>query len=714
MSTPSAVWARRFVWIVLGAITLVVLVVMSGSIVGLRPQDGFPFFTADLTAPQLFAANTPTGGDMGAHVLLPRLLADSLLPSGRIMGWTNDWYAGFPVLYFYFPLPSLAIVVLDVLLPYGVAFKLVTVAGLLALPAAGYYFTRSMGFSKMVSTLAALTGTGFLFMESFSIFGANIKSTLAGEFAFSWSFALSLVYLGLVVKATREGKRFSMAAAVVLALTALAHVVTTIVVVVVSLPLLVRRNAPRLLVTAWGVGFALSAFWALPLAVRVFGGYTTDMGWQPIERFFGERDAVFASEFVPIMALGAVGLVWSFLRRYDVVSAVWLTLAPVIAFWVIAQVEFTPLYNARLLPYWYYGLFLFAGIGVGLAITELGRWLPARLMTERWVAGLAAFMILAVIVTGIHDLPGWSKWNYEGYEGKEKYPELEALMGAVDELPDGRVMWEANGTMNQYGTPMALMLFPYWTEGSHPSMEGLYFESSLTTPFHFLNASEVSRSPSNPVRGLQYRPMDFDRAVPHLDLFGVDYYVAFTDSARGSADADGLERIVEAAPWTVYQLPETSLVEVATNVPAVYDGEASFKEVALAWYDDVDGLDHWIVEDGPDDWPRFTDLEGPYDLGTSLPGGTVSNVVVEDHKVSFTTDAVGVPHLVKISQFPNWTVSGAEGPFAAAPSLMIVVPTQEDVELVFARTGDEIFGILLTLGALGFAGYLLWRRRTAA
>jgi hypothetical protein len=136
--------------------------------------------------------------------------------------------------------------------------------------------------------------------------------------------------------------------------------------------------------------------------------------------------------------------------------------------------------------------------------------------------------------------------------------------------------------------------------------------------------------------------------------------------------------------------------------------------VALAWYDDVDGLDHWIVEDGPDDWPRFADLEGPYDLGTSLPGGTVSNVVVEDHKVSFTTDAVGVPHLVKISQFPNWTVSGAEGPFAAAPSLMIVVPTQEDVELVFARTGDEIFGILLTLGALGFAGYLLWRRRTAA
>src|SRR5690606_40849791 len=65
-----------------------------------------------------------------------------------------------------------------------------------------------------------------------------------------------------------------------------------------------------------------------------------------------------------------------------------------------------------------------------------------------------------------------------------------------DALPDGRVQWESNSELNQYGTPMSPMLIPYWTEGSHKSMEGLYFESSLTTPFHFINHSEMSYKPS--------------------------------------------------------------------------------------------------------------------------------------------------------------------------------------------------------------------------
>ena len=55
---------------------------------------------------KIFLANTPAGGDMGAHVVLPAYLRDTLLPSGRMLGWSNDWYAGFPMLYFYFPLPA--------------------------------------------------------------------------------------------------------------------------------------------------------------------------------------------------------------------------------------------------------------------------------------------------------------------------------------------------------------------------------------------------------------------------------------------------------------------------------------------------------------------------------------------------------------------------------------------------------------------------------
>ena len=45
----------------------------------------------------IFRNNTPTGGDMGAHVWGPAYLRDVLLPHWRLTGWSMDWYAGFPM-----------------------------------------------------------------------------------------------------------------------------------------------------------------------------------------------------------------------------------------------------------------------------------------------------------------------------------------------------------------------------------------------------------------------------------------------------------------------------------------------------------------------------------------------------------------------------------------------------------------------------------------
>lgn len=47
----------------------------------------------------IFSATTPTGGDTGAHVFGPAYLRDTLLGEGRILGWSNDWFAGFPAFY---------------------------------------------------------------------------------------------------------------------------------------------------------------------------------------------------------------------------------------------------------------------------------------------------------------------------------------------------------------------------------------------------------------------------------------------------------------------------------------------------------------------------------------------------------------------------------------------------------------------------------------
>ena len=61
----------------------------------------------------LFANTTTNGGDMGAHVWWPWFLEHHWFPKVRLSGWAPDWYAGFPVGQYYFPLPALMVALLD-------------------------------------------------------------------------------------------------------------------------------------------------------------------------------------------------------------------------------------------------------------------------------------------------------------------------------------------------------------------------------------------------------------------------------------------------------------------------------------------------------------------------------------------------------------------------------------------------------------------------
>ena len=123
---------------------------------------------------------------------------------------------------------------------------------------------------------------------------------------------------------------------------------------------------------------------------------------------------------------------------------------------------------------------------------------------------------------------------------------------------------------------------------------------------------------------------------------------------------------------------------------------------------------------GPDDWRRVDEVEDRLSRTVPYPPAqnAVSDVVVEDNQISFTTSAIGVPHLVKVSYFPNWTADGAEGPYRATPSLMVVVPTSNEVVLEFRNTWAENLGMVIsvvTLVGLGIFAALRFRRsRTGA
>ncbi len=134
---PRALWERALGWLVVAVCTWLVFCIID-------PNHNFTPALNHFKFGDLFRNTTANGGDMGAHVWWPKFLIDHWFPKFRLAGWAPDWYAGFPVGQYYFPVPALMVWALQVVMPYNVAFKLVTVSGPLMLPAAAYYFAKGL------------------------------------------------------------------------------------------------------------------------------------------------------------------------------------------------------------------------------------------------------------------------------------------------------------------------------------------------------------------------------------------------------------------------------------------------------------------------------------------------------------------------------------------------------------------------------------------
>ena len=779
---------------------------------------GFVF--VQLGPSKVLANNTPAGGDMGAHVWGPAYLRDHLLPSGRLSGWTPDWYAGFPAYTFYMVIPSLAIALLSYVIPYGIAFKLVAISGVLSLPVAAWAFGRLSRLPFPAPPMLAVAATAFLFDRSFSIYGGNIASTLAGEFAFSISLTFAVLYLGVLARGLENGK-YRAWAAVLLALTALCHLIPlffalagTVVwvflqfdwarvrlwmwasmgaasfglaavagdlilptgqrswpiyapaavffvalvgvagVVLAVIDLIETRSRWRFTLPVLATGGLLAAFWVVPFYLR--HAYMNDMGWEKkldYANYLFQRSRLDAQlsnrpgiEY--LLALAVLGALLSLVYRRRG-GLFWLAMAALaaVAFLYMPQGR---LWNARLLPFYYLAIYLLGAIGLALFCRALAQLVAADIRRPSrpilWVGALAmwgAWMI--VLGLPLHTLPyggyasdgatwqwgplstkdssfvtGWANWNFSGYEGKAAYPEYYAITQTMKQLGQdkgcGRAMWEHEEQHDRYGTPMALMLLPYWTDGCIGSMEGLYFEASATTPYHFLNQDELSTAPSNAQRDLPYGPGaptkdEFDTGIRHLQMLGVKYYMAIStpmiDLGRTNPN---LTEVASSGPWVVFEVADSELVTPLTAEPAVVEGASAggstWLNDTVSWYLDPQRWGVPLAASGPPEWQRIQ----PGDVPATRPVGTtaVSNVSTSTDSISFDVTEVGVPVLVKASYFPNWKVSGADGPYRVSPNLMVVIPTSNHVSLHYGWTDVDLLGWALTL--LGMIG-VVWMAR---
>src|SRR5439155_16589098 len=97
-----------------------------------------------------------------------------------------------------------------------------TVLGIFLLPVCASLSLRLSRVPFPGPALAALATLPFIFMEANSMWGGNIPSTLAGEFAFSLGLALAVLFIGALRRAIDSG-RGKVSCGILVALIGLSH-----------------------------------------------------------------------------------------------------------------------------------------------------------------------------------------------------------------------------------------------------------------------------------------------------------------------------------------------------------------------------------------------------------------------------------------------------------------------------------------------------------
>jgi hypothetical protein len=806
----------------------------------------------------VFKNTTTNGGDMGAHVWLPWFLEHHWFPKLRLAGWAPDWYAGFPVGQYYFPFPSLVVALLNIVIPYNVAFKIVTVSGPVMLPASAYVFARGLRTPFPTAPAFAIAAFGMLVQErtDWNIYGGNIASTLAGEYSFEIALALALFALGALAYSLDTGQRRWLPA-VLIAAAVMSHIVVAIFVGVAAVIIWLLRSPRKtwpLAVAIGAVGLLLTAVWSLPLlgqqaytqSMRYAKVFSTGSSFKvpywillpnPIKhtiegivRGVSPRRDTTGKIISPTLWLP--WWIWV-LAGVAIIAAGWyrrrstLVLLLVAVCFGVFFVEWPEhaVWNTRFLPFWLlmWGFLAAAGaadivrlVAKGVAWSyawisagdledvrarawadialddradidpELRRRAVAMLAERQFESGppgweppahlesdvlqrrmhaigagaLAALVVVACTFgmwfgwTAQYGNPSirvasWAQYNYGGYQSLgTSWSEFHDLIQTMDKLPPGRALWEGGNAVGAYGTTLSPELLPYFTNGRIDSMEGLYFESSATVPFHFMTVSELAQSPSNPVRGLVYgsaaNPSDFALGVKHLQMLGVSYLMVFSGEAKQMAAQQPDLQLVATVPdfdgqapfgWNIYQVKypgnENPLVTGLSEQPVVATVHAGtynqcwnqqwtdpspmpelgpWECAAAPWWLDAPQLDKVWTASGPKDWTRIDIKDLAKTSETPITPTKVSDIHEDVDSISFHVSEIGKPVLVRTSFFPNWQAHGAEGPYRVAPNFMVVVPTSKDVSLTYGLTKYEWLGRVGTvLGIVGVGLLIGWK-----
>jgi len=340
----------------------------------------------------------------------------------------------------------------------------------------------------------------------------------------------------------------------------------------------------------------------------------------------------------------------------------------------------------------------------------------SRMAVKALVALTLVFLAVVAALFGSQKAGAWFRYNNRGYELADGYEDFKALNRYLrtsypdcDPLNAPRVAYEKCNLYGPYGGDRAFESLPYFS--GRQTLEGIHYAGSLASRSIAFLQTEFSQDIKTPA-SLILSKINPAVLPAHFDLYNISQVVVMTKKVSQALSAS--EHFIEEAVFGPIKLfrytgSRERYVDVPAVRPALYKGnrwaDDFFSQFKVPDTADVLLTPQEYVTDGDDRAAfsslidSFRDLE-PLRLNRLDREGLRIETRLAHHEIRFKTNRVGLPHLIKVSYFPNWKVRGARGVYPASPHFMLVIPRESEVVLTYGRTGWDIAGIAITGGWL--------------
>jgi len=653
----------------------------------------------------IFESNLTAGGDTPSHFMAAVAMSRGWFTFFSPVTWIHGAFAGFPLFLNYFPMPFALMALISRAVSLQIAFKLVTLLAIIPLPAAVYLCLRYLGYGQNTRAIGAVLSLPFLLMTENSMWGANLDSTLSGEFAYGISFILYVVFTGKVY-ADITGRKSPLGCSILEALTAVSNGYPLVQSVMATSYFILWGGNLRYLLQLHAAAAGFAAFWLLPLLWRIPWNTPYGYSWH-----FESWTQIAPPVLWPSIA-GALIVAFSgirnLFRQREKFSAIFkesIDCAELYLFWQFAialfcfcMAPFLKLVDIRFLPFAQITMALLGAVGWSRLLSRLPR-------PNLWLAGFCT-AVIALTLTKAPAVDSWIRWNYSGMESKplwNTYLMMNEYLSGDENSP--RVFFEYNDTItNNIGSSRAFELLPHFSGRS--TLEGLYLQSGLNSPFVFYIQSELTQVPCSPFARYYYSRPNPGRAADHLRLFNVSQVIATTDNIANALDSSpDYELAMVFPPYRVYRLKgcTDSYVEPLGFRPLrIPPGD--WRKVQFDWLR-KSSLKVPLIVASKDSRGDFWKSLQPYDGNPEripevpIPEGEdiQAKATLSDGKITIDSSKPGHPLWIKVSYHPDWRITeGAGELYLASPGFMLLVPRTSRVVLTFdTGAGIYIWGKIL-------------------